>query len=205
MTVCNMAIEAGARAGMDRGGRHHHHLRQGIGRSRPKGEEWDRAVTAWRELHSDPDAEFDQVVTLDAATIPPQVTWGTSPEMVAAVGDAFPIPPRKPTRSSAMAWNGRCVTWACGRTCRSLRSSWIGCSSAPCTNGRIGSACGGGGDQGPQGRAEHQAGAGGAGFRPGETTGRGRGAGSGVHRRRLRVARTGLLNVPGDERRSFAA
>ncbi len=91
MTVCNMAIEAGARAGMvavddttiD-------YLR---GRPfAPSGEQWDQAVTAWRELHSDPDAVFDKVVELDAAQIEPQVTWGTSPEMVAAVGGHVPDP-----------------------------------------------------------------------------------------------------------------
>jgi len=91
MTLCNMAIEAGARAGMvavddvtiD-------YLR---GRSfAPKGADWDRAVAHWRTLHSDPDARFDHVVELDARRIAPQVTWGTSPEMVVDVGGTVPDP-----------------------------------------------------------------------------------------------------------------
>ena len=91
MTVCNMTIEAGARAGMiavddttinylkDRP-------------FAPKGENWDKAVELWRELHSDVDAHFDNVVTLDASQIKPQVTWGTSPEMVVSVDSNIPDP-----------------------------------------------------------------------------------------------------------------
>ena len=94
MTVCNMAIEAGARAGMiavdevtiD-------YLRDRPGA--PTGDQWRQAVAEWRELRSDPDATFDQIVTLDAAAIKPQVTWGTSPEMVAAVDECIPDPARE--------------------------------------------------------------------------------------------------------------
>ena len=91
MTVCNMSIEAGARAGMvavdDKA------IDYVAGRPyAPKGELWERAVAAWRDLHSDADAEFDRVVTLDAAAIRPQVTWGTSPEMVAPVDAVVPDP-----------------------------------------------------------------------------------------------------------------
>ena len=94
MTVCNMAIEAGARAGM-------------IGvddvtieylrgrRFAPKGREWDLAVVYWRTLKSDPDAKFDREVTLDARDIKPHVTWGTSPEMVVAVDDTVPDPDKE--------------------------------------------------------------------------------------------------------------
>ncbi|HRY15987.1 MAG TPA: aconitase family protein, partial [Candidatus Competibacteraceae bacterium] len=86
MTVCNMAIEAGARSGMIAVDE----TTIGYLQNRafaPTGDLWPRAVAAWRELYSDPDAVFDRVVTLDAATIKPQVTWGTSPEMVAAVDE----------------------------------------------------------------------------------------------------------------------
>ncbi len=91
MTVCNMAIEAGARAGMiavdDKT------IEYVKGRPyAPSAEQWDAAVKNWRELHSDADAKFDTVVNLDAAAIQPQVTWGTSPEMVVAVGDKVPDP-----------------------------------------------------------------------------------------------------------------
>nr|MBA3757062.1 3-isopropylmalate dehydratase large subunit [Nitrosomonas sp.] len=91
MTLCNMAIEAGARAGM-----------MGVddttidyikGRPfAPKGELWDRAVAYWRTLQSDADAVFDRTVALDAAQIKPQVTWGTSPEMVTTIDGAVPDP-----------------------------------------------------------------------------------------------------------------
>jgi 3-isopropylmalate/(R)-2-methylmalate dehydratase large subunit len=91
MTVCNMAIEAGARAGMiavdDKTIEYFH------GRPyAPKGAQWGMAVKAWAELHSDPDARFDKEVVLNAADIKPQVTWGTSPEMVVAVDGAVPDP-----------------------------------------------------------------------------------------------------------------
>ncbi|MCB1769695.1 MAG: 3-isopropylmalate dehydratase large subunit, partial [Candidatus Competibacteraceae bacterium] len=94
MTVCNMAIEAGARSGMIAVDE----TTIGYLQNRafaPTGDLWPRAVAAWRELYSDPDAVFDRVVTLDAATIKPQVTWGTSPEMVAAVDECIPDPARE--------------------------------------------------------------------------------------------------------------
>jgi 3-isopropylmalate/(R)-2-methylmalate dehydratase large subunit len=91
MTVCNMTIEAGARAGMiavddttidylkDRP-------------FSPKAGDWDKAVNAWRNLHSDDGAHFDKVVVLKAEDIKPQVTWGTSPEMVVPVTATIPDP-----------------------------------------------------------------------------------------------------------------
>ena len=94
MTVCNMAIEAGARSGMiacdattiayvaDRP-------------YAPKGPMWKAAVAEWGTLHSDPGAHFDRVVELDAASIKPQVTWGTSPEMVATIDGRVPDPDRE--------------------------------------------------------------------------------------------------------------
>jgi len=91
MTVCNMAIEAGARAGMvavDQ--KTIDYVRDKP--MAPKAADWDRAVTYWNTLHSDPDARFDSVVELNAADIAPQVTWGTSPEMVLPVGARVPDP-----------------------------------------------------------------------------------------------------------------
>jgi 3-isopropylmalate/(R)-2-methylmalate dehydratase large subunit len=94
MTVCNMSIEAGARAGMiavddttlaylkDRP-------------FAPKGELWQRAVAHWRTLVSDADARFDRTVALDAAAIAPQVTWGTSPEMVTTIDGRVPDPDKE--------------------------------------------------------------------------------------------------------------
>ncbi len=94
MTVCNMAIEAGARAGMvavdDKT------IEYVKGRPlAPTGVEWEQAVAYWRTLHSDPDAKFDTVVTLDAAQIVPQVTWGTSPEMVTSIDGRVPDPEKE--------------------------------------------------------------------------------------------------------------
>lgn len=91
MTVCNMSIEAGARVGMiavdDKT------IDYVKGRPfAPTGELWDQAVTAWHELHSDIDAKFDKEVTLNAGEIQPQVTWGTSPEMVVPVNETVPDP-----------------------------------------------------------------------------------------------------------------
>ncbi len=91
MTVCNMAIEAGARTGLIAVDDITIDYYKGRPFS-PKGEHWEMAVKAWRELHSDDDAVFDKVVELNAADIKPQVTWGTSPEMVVAVDDRVPDP-----------------------------------------------------------------------------------------------------------------
>jgi 3-isopropylmalate/(R)-2-methylmalate dehydratase large subunit len=91
MTVCNMAIEAGARAGMIAADDTTFNYLQGRPYA-PKAAQWDQAVAYWRTLHSDANAQFDRVVTLDAAAIRPQVTWGTSPEMVVAVDDRVPDP-----------------------------------------------------------------------------------------------------------------
>jgi 3-isopropylmalate/(R)-2-methylmalate dehydratase large subunit len=91
MTLCNMAIEAGARAGMV--GVDETTIEYLRGRPfAPKGELWDRAAAHWRTLKSDEGARFDKVVTLAAAQIRPQVTWGTSPEMVTAVDGKVPDP-----------------------------------------------------------------------------------------------------------------
>lgn len=94
MTVCNMAIEAGARAGMV--AVDDVTLEYVKGRTfAPKGAEWDQAVAYWRTLKSDPGAKFDREVRLDAREIKPHVTWGTSPEMVVSVDDAVPDPERE--------------------------------------------------------------------------------------------------------------
>jgi len=95
MTVCNMAIEAGARAGMVAVDEKTITYCKGRPYS-PEGELWEQAAAAWRDLKSDPDAVFDRAVELDAATIGPQVTWGTSPEMVVAVDERVPDPAAEP-------------------------------------------------------------------------------------------------------------
>ncbi|HEX6297697.1 MAG TPA: 3-isopropylmalate dehydratase large subunit [Burkholderiales bacterium] len=94
MTVCNMAIEAGARAGMVAADETTLDYVKGRPFS-PKGPEWDQAVAYWRTLKSDPDAKFDREVKLDGREIRPHVTWGTSPEMVVSVDDVVPDPERE--------------------------------------------------------------------------------------------------------------
>ena len=94
MTICNMAIEAGARVGLV--GVDQTTIDYVKGRPyAPQADLWDRAVEAWSDLVSDADAVFDSEITLDAASIKPQVTWGTSPEMVVAVDDVVPDPARE--------------------------------------------------------------------------------------------------------------
>src|SRR5690625_2422804 len=91
MTVCNMAIEAGARSGLvavDQKTIDYFRNRPYA----PKGDMWDQAVEYWQTLHSDEGAHFDRIVEIDARNVKPQVTWGTSPEMVLAVDDAVPDP-----------------------------------------------------------------------------------------------------------------
>jgi len=103
MTVCNMAIEAGARAGMVAVDDTTINYVKGRPYS-PVGPHWDHAVAYWRTLHSDADARFDAVVMIDAAEIIPQVTWGTSPEMVVSVDARVPDPDKEkdPVKRDAM-------------------------------------------------------------------------------------------------------
>ncbi len=94
MSICNMAIEAGARAGMVAFDDKTLEFVRGKPLA-PTGAEWDQAVAYWQTLHSDPDAVFDRVVNLVAEEIEPQVTWGTSPEMVLPVGASVPDPAKE--------------------------------------------------------------------------------------------------------------
>ena len=94
MTVCNMSIEAGARAGMIAVDDKTIAYLRGLPFA-PSAEMWDRAVAYWRTLSSDPGAKFDRVVAVDAATIAPQVTWGTSPEMVTTIEGRVPDPDKE--------------------------------------------------------------------------------------------------------------
>jgi 3-isopropylmalate/(R)-2-methylmalate dehydratase large subunit len=136
MTVCNMAIEAGARAGMMAVDDITIAYLEGRPYA-PKGNLWEQAVAAWQALHSDPDAVFDQIVHIDAAAIQPQVTWGTSPEMVVAVHDRIPDPTAEPdpvkrgSMEQALAYMG--LKAGTPMTQISLDRIFIG----SCTNGRI--------------------------------------------------------------------
>src|SRR2546429_1640592 len=91
MTVCNMSIEAGARAGMI--AQDETTVGYLAGRPRaPSGAAWERAVGKWRELRTDPGATYDKHIELDASEVAPQVTWGTSPGMVTPVTGCVPSP-----------------------------------------------------------------------------------------------------------------
>ncbi len=91
LTVCNMSIEAGARAGLIAPDETTFAYLKGRPYA-PSGADWDKAVEWWRSLATDPDASFDKSVTIDAATVEPTVTWGTSPEDVVAIGGVVPAP-----------------------------------------------------------------------------------------------------------------
>lgn len=102
MTLCNMSIEAGARMGMIAVDE----VTVDYVRGRPlapRGELWDAAVAAWGDLHSDADAVFDTELVMDAAQIVPQVTWGTSPEMVGPVSGVVPDPADMETEAQRLA------------------------------------------------------------------------------------------------------
>ncbi|WP_449370066.1 3-isopropylmalate dehydratase large subunit [Thiomonas sp.] len=102
MTLCNMAIEAGARTGLVAVDDTTIDYVRGRPFA-PTGVAWDRAVQYWRGLHSDADAKFDRVVTLDARELVPQVTWGTSPEMVLPIDARVPDPDKEKDASKRAA------------------------------------------------------------------------------------------------------
>ncbi len=103
MTVCNMAIEAGARAGIIAVDEKTIEYFKGRPYA-PQGELWDRAAEAWRDLHSDEGAAFDKVLPINASDIVPQVTWGTSPEMVLPVTATVPDPVNAPDAVRREGW-----------------------------------------------------------------------------------------------------
>ena len=102
MTVCNMAIEAGARAGLVAADETTINYIKGRPLA-PSGIEWEAAVRYWKTLHSDPGAHFDRVVEIDASQLVPQVSWGTSPEMVASIDDRVPDPEREKDAGKRLA------------------------------------------------------------------------------------------------------
>jgi 3-isopropylmalate/(R)-2-methylmalate dehydratase large subunit len=103
MTLCNMSIESGARAGMVAPDETTFQYVKGR-RFAPTGKSWDAALAWWRTLPSDSDAGFDRVVEIDGAALAPFVTWGTSPGMVARVTDRVPEPASARSESEGRAW-----------------------------------------------------------------------------------------------------
>jgi len=136
MTVCNMAIEAGARAGLIACDEKTVEYVRGRPYA-PQGDLWDRAVTAWRDLHSDPDAQFDRVVDLRGEDIVPQVTWGTSPEMVLPVDGTIPDPAAadSATERDAIARALQYMGLEAGMAIMDIRLDKVFIGS--CTNSRI--------------------------------------------------------------------
>jgi 3-isopropylmalate/(R)-2-methylmalate dehydratase large subunit len=136
MTICNMSIEAGARAGMIACDATTFDYLKGRDFS-PKGDQWEKAVAYWKTLKSDEDATFDKVVTIDAQKIRPQVTWGTSPEQVVAVDEKVPDPKdfsdpvKQEAARKALAYMGL----KSGMPMTSIKIDVVFIGS--CTNGRI--------------------------------------------------------------------
>ncbi|MBV9521390.1 MAG: 3-isopropylmalate dehydratase large subunit, partial [Alphaproteobacteria bacterium] len=136
MTVCNMTIEAGARAGLIAPDETTFEYLKGRPAA-PKGAAWEQAVAFWRTLPSDPGAHYDKEVALDAATVVPQVTWGTSPEDVLPITGAVPNPAevadeqRRAAMERSLAYMG--LTAGTKLTQIPLQRVFIG----SCTNGRI--------------------------------------------------------------------
>ena len=136
MTLCNMAIEAGARSGLV--GVDDKTIDYVRGRPfAPTGTDWDNAVSIWNNLRSDPDAQFDHTVEIDAARVQPCVTWGTSPEMVVSIDDRVPDPDGEPDpvkregMQNALAY----MDLLPGTPIRGIRPDKIFIGS--CTNSRI--------------------------------------------------------------------
>lgn len=136
MTLCNMSIEAGARAGMVAPDEKTFAYLKGRPFG-PQGEMFDRAVTVWKQLVSDPGAKFDQVVTLKAEDIIPQVTWGTSPGMVTDINGKVPDPKDMPTPELREATERALVYMGLqgGTPIKDIKIDRVFIGS--CTNGRI--------------------------------------------------------------------
>lgn len=136
MTLCNMAIEAGARSGLI--GVDDTTIDYVKGRPyAPKSEDFEKAAAIWRELRSDPDAEFDVVIELDASAIKPQVTWGTSPEMTLPVHALIPDPEAEPdpVKKEGMIRALQYMDLKPGTRITDIRIDKVFVGS--CTNGRI--------------------------------------------------------------------
>ena len=207
MTVCNMAIEAGARFGMIACDRTTLDYVRGRPFA-PAGPLWDAAVLEWQTLQSDAGAHFDRIVDVDASTIKPQVTWGTSPEMVTTIDGRVPDPDRERDAQKRDGIERALVYMGLEPDTRidqiAIDKVFIG----SCTNGRIEDLR----DAAavvkrlkPSRGAQRQARDGRARFGRREGAGRGRGPRQDLHRCRLRMARPGLLDVPRDECRSARA
>ena len=130
MTICNMSIEAGARAGMIAPDETTFAYLKGR-RFSPTGAAWDEAVAHWRTLPTDPGATFDRELHIDAATLAPTVTWGTSPGMVTTIDGTVPSLDDAPTEADKSPSSAPSSTWASSPARRSKTSRSTPSSSAP--------------------------------------------------------------------------
>jgi hypothetical protein len=187
MTVCNMSIEGGARAGLIAPDEKAFAFLKGRPKS-PKGEMWDTAMRYWEMLRSDEGAHFDHEIRLDAAKLPPIVTWGTSPEDVVSISGVVPDPDQIADEAKRLskhrALNYMGLKPGTKITDIKLDRIFIG----SCTNGRI---------EDLRAAAKVVDDRAGLGHRQG--TGGSRRPRQDLHQGRLRMARAGLLDVPGDE------
>ncbi len=136
MTICNMSIEGGARAGLIAPDQTTFDYVCGRPRA-PKGAAWDMALAYWKTLNTDDDAHFDQEITLDAASLPPIVTWGTSPQDVISITGKVPDPQAiaDPAKKAAMIRSLEYMDLAAGTAITDIKPDRVFIGS--CTNGRI--------------------------------------------------------------------
>lgn len=135
MTVCNMSIEGGARAGLIAPDETTFDYMKGRTHA-PVGERWERAVERWSQLHSDPDAEFDHLEVLAGESIKPFVTWGTNPAQSVTVDGHVPIPDDLPEADRAAVWQAlKYMDLAPGTAIQDIPIDRVFLGS--CTNGRI--------------------------------------------------------------------
>ena len=204
MTVCNMSVEAGAKAGFIAPDEKAYDYIKGRPKA-PKGKLWDDARRYWDTLPTEDGAFFDREVKLDAAKLPPIVTWGTSPEQVASVTGRVPVPSeiadehKRRAAERSLEYMG--LKGGEKMTDISVNRVFIG----SCTNSRIEDLREAGThrrrQEGQRRRQRHDR----AGLGPGEGAGRVRRARQDLHRRRLRMARARLLDVSCDEPRQARA
>ncbi|MHC2491266.1 3-isopropylmalate/(R)-2-methylmalate dehydratase large subunit [Sinorhizobium meliloti] len=204
MTVCNMTIEGGARAGLIAPDETTFEYIKDKPRA-PKGEAWDRAVEYWKTLHTDEGAHYDRVVVLDAANLPPIVSWGSSPEDVVSVQGVVPNPDdiqdetKRTSKWRALDYMGlkpgtKITDIAIDRGVHRLLHQWP--HRGPARRRR--------GGRRPQGRPD-RFGDDRSGLRPRQGTGGSGRPGQDLQGSGLRLARARLLHVPGDERRPAEA
>ena len=204
MTMCNMSIEAGGRAGMVAPDETTFEYLKGRPHA-PQGEEWDRAVEAWRELRTDDDAEFDAVVHIDAAALTPFVTWGTNPGQGLPLAEEVPDPDQIADEDAAASARKALayMDLTPGTKLRDIAVDTVFLGS--CTNARIEDLRA----AADVIRGNHVADSVRMLVVPGsmqrQGPGRGGGPRRGLHRGRRRVALGRVLDVPGHERRPARA